>query len=87
QVWGDANWQLFEVVAPTPLAEPNAVVERAEQGALTMRVEKAGRVLIRIPYSPWLSLVDAEGAALDPPRETEESEARPEGEPKTYENV
>src|SRR5690606_39477517 len=57
------------------------------QGAMTMRVEKAGRVLIRIPYSPWLSLGDAEGAALDPPRETEESEARPEGEPKRYENV
>ncbi|MFI2378965.1 MFS transporter [Streptomyces sp. NPDC018964] len=87
QIWGDANWQLFAVEAPTPLAEPNTVVERAEQGEWTLRVEKAGRILIRVPYSPWLGLVDAEGEALEPPRETEESENRPEGEPKTYENV
>jgi hypothetical protein len=87
QVWGDANWQLFRVSDPTPLAEPNAVVDRAEQGEMTLRVRKAGRVLVRIPYSPWLSIVDAEGKSLKPPQETEASEDRPEGEPKTYVNV
>ncbi|MGW0912313.1 MFS transporter [Streptomyces sp. NPDC002784] len=87
QVWGDANWQLFQVLDPAPLAEPNTVVERAEQGEWTMRVSKPGRVLIRIPYSPWLSIVDAEGRKLDPPRETEASEDRPDGEPKAYDNV
>ncbi|WP_461084804.1 MFS transporter [Streptomyces deserti] len=87
QVWGDANWQLFKVTDPTPLAEPNAVVQRAEQGEMTIDVKKAGRVLIRIPYSPWLSVVDADGKSLKPPQETEASKSRPEGEPKTYENV
>ncbi|MGY3202360.1 MFS transporter [Streptomyces sp. TE5632] len=95
QVWGDANWQLFEVSEPTPLAEPNTVVERAEQGEMTMRVEEAGRVLVRIPYSPWLSIVDAEGNKLQPPQETEESKERSDGDgpgdaedvPKTYDNV
>ncbi|MET9864912.1 MFS transporter [Streptomyces sp. NPDC006386] len=87
QVWGDANWQLFKVTAPTPLAEPNAVVERAEQGEMVLRVRKAGRILVRIPYSPWLSIVDAEGKSLKPPQETPESRDRPEGEPKTYVNV
>ncbi|WP_344014618.1 MFS transporter [Streptomyces thermospinosisporus] len=87
QIWGDANWQLFEVIDPTPLAEPNAVVERAEQGEMTMRVEKAGRILVRIPYSPWLSIVDEEGRKLEPPQETEASKNRPEGEPRTFENV
>ncbi|MEV5913485.1 hypothetical protein DMH25_09725 [Streptomyces sp. WAC 01325] len=87
QVWGDANWQLFQVTAPAPLAEPNAVVERAEQGEMTMRVSKPGRVLIRIPYSPWLSIVDADGKKLDPPKETEESQDRPDGEPNSYDNV
>ncbi|AXE86620.1 MFS transporter [Streptomyces sp. Go-475] len=87
QVWGDANWQLFKVTAPTPLAEPNAVVERAEQGEMVLRVKKAGRILVRIPYSPWLSIVDAEGKSLEPPQETPESRDRPEGEPKTYVNV
>ncbi|MEY9992089.1 membrane protein YdbS with pleckstrin-like domain [Streptomyces sp. V4I8] len=87
QVWGDANWQLFQVTAPAPLAEPNAVVERAEQGEMTMRVSKPGRVLIRIPYSPWLGLVDADGKKLDPPQETEAAENRPDGRPKSYANV
>ncbi|MFG2554048.1 MFS transporter [Streptomyces sp. NPDC048581] len=87
QVWGDANWQLFKMIDPAPLAEPNAVVERAEQGEMTMRVSKPGRILIRIPYSPWLSVVDAEGKKLDPPQETEASKNSPDGETKTYDNV
>ncbi|MEU6811818.1 MFS transporter [Streptomyces sp. NPDC046831] len=87
QVWGDANWQLFRVIDPTPLAEPDAVVDRAEQGEMTLEVRRAGRILIRIPYSPWLSLVDEQGRSLKAPQETEESKHRAEDEPKTYENV
>ncbi|GEK00340.1 MULTISPECIES: MFS transporter [unclassified Streptomyces] len=87
QVWGDANWQLFKVTDPSPLAEPNAVVDRAEQGEMTLQVRKPGRILIRIPYSPWLSVVDDEGKSLKPPQETEASKHRDEGTPKTYENV
>ncbi|GAA3980003.1 MFS transporter [Streptomyces sp. NBC_01352] len=87
QIWGDANWQLFRVTDPAPLAEPNAVVERAAQGEMTMQVKKAGRILIRIPYSPWLSIVDAEGNKLKPPQETDASKDRADGTPKTYDNV
>ncbi|MEU8717585.1 MFS transporter [Streptomyces sp. NPDC048663] len=87
QVWGDANWQLFRVTDPTPLAEPDAVVDSAEQGELTIEVRTAGRILIRIPYSPWLSIVDADGKSLKPPQETQASKHRSEGTPKTYTNV
>ncbi|WP_432170078.1 MFS transporter [Streptomyces sp. 1222.5] len=87
QVWGDANWQLFQVTDPAPLAEPNAVVDRAEQGEMTLEVRKAGRILIRIPYSPWLSVVDEQGKSLKPPQETESSKHREQGMPKTYDNV
>ncbi|MFI7344914.1 MFS transporter [Streptomyces sp. NPDC049936] len=87
QVWGDANWQLFQVIDPTPLAEPDAVVQRAEQDEWVIDVQRPGRILIRMPYSPWLSLVDAEGKKLEPPQETEVSKNGPEGTPKTYDNV
>ncbi|MFF0186732.1 MFS transporter [Streptomyces sp. NPDC005244] len=87
QVWGDANWQLFTVTDPAPLAEPHAVVDRAEQGELTIEVKEAGRILIRIPYSPWLSIVDADGKSLKPPQETKASKERAEGTAKTYDNL
>ncbi|MFE4752135.1 MFS transporter [Streptomyces mirabilis] len=87
QIWGDANWQLFSVTDPTPLADPPAVVDRAEQGELTIEVKKAGRVLIRIPYSPWLGLVDAEGKSVKAPQETQKSKHRAEGTPKSYDNL
>ncbi|MHA5050746.1 MFS transporter [Streptomyces sp. SD15] len=87
QIWGDANWQLFAVTDPTPLADPPAVVDRAEQGELTIEVKQAGRVLIRIPYSPWLGLVDAEGKSVQAPQETEASKDRTDGTPKTYDNL
>lgn len=87
QIWGDANWQLFRVTDPTPLAEPNAVVERTEQTELTMKVTVPGRIIVRIPYSPWLSIVDAEGKKLEAPQETDASKDRPDGTPKSYDNV
>ncbi|GAA2240265.1 MFS transporter [Streptomyces ruber] len=88
QIWGDANWQLYEVQDPTPLAEPDAVVELAAQGEMTLDVKEAGRILIRIPYSPWLSLVDEEGEKYEAPQETEKSKNREdESLPKTYDNV
>ncbi|MEU6403063.1 MFS transporter [Streptomyces sp. NPDC046985] len=87
QVWGDADWQLFRVTDPAPLAEPDAVVDRAEQGELTIEVREPGRILIRIPYSPWLSLVDGHGKSLKAPQETLASKHRPEGAPKTFDNV
>ncbi|MFK0169242.1 MFS transporter [Streptomyces sp. NPDC090306] len=88
QVWGDASWQLFEVLDPTPLADPPATVDRAEQGELTVEVKQPGRILIRVPYSPWLGLVDAEGKGVKQPQETEESKNRADQDsPKTYDNV
>ncbi|MEV6122215.1 MFS transporter [Streptomyces sp. NPDC052077] len=87
QIWGDANWQLFRVTDPTPLAEPDAEVRRAEQGEWTIDVREPGRILVRLPYSPWLSLVGPDGKKLQPPQETEESRNAPQGTPKTFDNV
>lgn len=75
-VWSDANWKLFRVLDPVPLADPPATVERAGDDELTIRVQTAGRVLIRIPYSRWLAVVDDEGKSAERPQETEESKKR-----------
>ncbi|MFD7290818.1 MFS transporter [Streptomyces sp. NPDC059863] len=85
QVWGDSNWQLFAVKDPMPLADPPATVDRAGAGELTIHVKSAGRVLIRIPYSPWLGLVDEEGKSVLPPQETPASKADKDG-PNVYTN-
>ncbi|MFF5726527.1 MFS transporter [[Kitasatospora] papulosa] len=89
-VWSDANWKLFRVLDPVPLADPPATVERAGDDELTIRVETAGRVLIRIPYSRWLAVVDDEGKSVERPQETEESKKRSAADseaPKDFTNV
>ncbi|MCF3962907.1 MFS transporter [Streptomyces fuscigenes] len=75
KLWGDANWQLYAVRDPMPMADPPATVDRAGAGEFTIHVKKAGRVLIRIPYSPWLGLVDSDGRSVRPPEETAASKA------------
>ncbi|MGW1225519.1 MFS transporter [Streptomyces sp. NPDC001478] len=75
-IWSDANWRLFAVDSPVPMADPPATVDEAGAGELTIRVKEAGRVLIRIPYSRWLALVDEDGRSLERPQETEASKKR-----------
>ncbi|MGC5343569.1 MFS transporter [Streptomyces sp. DT171] len=88
EIWGDENWQLYAVDRPVPLADPPATVDRAGAGELTIHVKSAGRVLIRIPYSRWLALVDEKGKSLERPQETEESKRREDDStPKTYVNT
>ncbi len=68
RVWGDANWQLFRVARPTELVSGPASVVRAGADRLVVDVKAPGRVLVRIPHSPWLGLVDAEGRPVPPPQ-------------------
>ncbi|MEX2985499.1 MFS transporter [Streptomyces sp. C36] len=75
EIWSDANWRLFEVKDPTPLADPPATVDKVKANEITVTVRSAGVVRVRIPYSPWLALVDEGGKALQPPK------AGPRGEP------
>jgi hypothetical protein len=61
EVWSDRNWRLFEVLAPTPLVDPPAEVPAFEADRVVITMPEAGTVLVRIPYSPWLGLVDEHG--------------------------
>ncbi|MFF7182830.1 MFS transporter [Streptomyces sp. NPDC008121] len=91
QVWSDANWRLYAVEDPTPLAASPADVRRAAAEEVVIRLDAPGRILIRVPYSPWLALVDENGDKIEPPQETEESKRdREESEtelPKVFHNA
>ncbi|MDT3398462.1 MFS transporter [Streptomyces sp. B1866] len=65
--WSDANWRLYEVADPTQIAAPPATVVRAGADELVITVPAEGPVLIRVPYSPWLGLVDEDGDTVKAP--------------------
>ncbi|MER5929517.1 MFS transporter [Streptomyces sp. NPDC002054] len=75
QVWGDANWQLFKVLEPAQLVGGSAQVVRAGADRMVIDVKAPGRVLVKVPHSPWLGLVGPDGKAVVPPQETELSKA------------
>ncbi|GAA2221627.1 MFS transporter [Streptomyces amakusaensis] len=87
RIWSDENWQLFAVRDPQPMADPPAVVQRAAADQVRIKVDKPGKVMIRVPYSPWLGLVDADGEKVRVPEETEESRLREESEPRSFVNL
>ncbi|MEU2722145.1 MFS transporter [Streptomyces smyrnaeus] len=67
EIWSDESWRLFRVKDPVPLVDSSASVERADAESVTVRVRESGRVLVRVPYSPWLGLVDKDGGRVAPP--------------------
>ena len=67
EVWSDADWSLYEVESATPLAGPPALVTEFDATEVVLSVQKPGTVLVRIPYSPWLSLVDLQGEPIEAP--------------------
>ncbi|MFE6776896.1 MFS transporter [Streptomyces sp. NPDC057702] len=68
EMWSNASWKLYAVENPTPVAEPPGKLVIAEPDQLTLTVDEAGPVLIRVPYSPWLGLVDDKGKSIKPPK-------------------
>jgi hypothetical protein len=64
-VWSDGDWQLFRVDSAEPLVAGPARVEHFDAAALDLSVSGPGDVLVRVPWSPWLALVDARGHLLD----------------------
>jgi hypothetical protein len=67
RVWSDPQWTLYRVDAPVPLADPPAAVDRFTAAGLELRLPRAASVVVRIPYSPWLSLVDRDGKRISAP--------------------
>ncbi|MBB6627149.1 MFS transporter [Nocardioides sp. KIGAM211] len=66
-VWSNASWRLYEVRDPAPLADEPAVVTSFDATGVTLYLPRAADVVVRIPDSPWLSLLDGTGSPIAPP--------------------
>jgi len=56
RVWGDADWRVYRVDGTDPLAASPATVRHAGSAALTLTMPRAGSVLLRVAWSPWLAI-------------------------------
>ena len=65
EVWSDPTWTLYEVTTPAPMVRAPATLVRSDAASVTVQMPTAGSTVLRIAWSPWLSIVDAEGRRLD----------------------
>jgi hypothetical protein len=63
-VWSNGDWTLFEVSGTKPLIDEPATVIAFDAAMITISTPEAGTFTLRIPASPWLALVDADGEPL-----------------------
>ncbi|MDJ1134137.1 MFS transporter [Streptomyces iconiensis] len=73
EIWSNDSWRVFRVADPVQMAEPPATVKRADAEGVTVRVREPGPVLVRVPWSPWLGLVDKKGERIEPPDHEDEN--------------
>jgi hypothetical protein len=72
-VWSNASWRLYAVQDPRPLVDAPGQLVSFDSTEVTVRVAYPAKVWVRIPTSPWLTLVDASGHAVSPPKTEEEN--------------
>ncbi|WP_243725851.1 MFS transporter [Actinomadura rubrisoli] len=61
EVWRDPYFRLFRVSNPTPLVDQPAKVKRINSGELVVDVPSRGSTLVRVSWSPWLSVTGGKG--------------------------
>jgi hypothetical protein len=61
EVWSDEDWTVYEVRDPRPLVSRPARVLAFDAAQVTLYTSEPGPVTVRVAYSRWLGLVDAEG--------------------------
>ena len=79
-VWSNQDWRLYQVVDPTPLAAAPATITSFTATEIVVTVPRKANVLLRVPASPWLSVVDPQGHAVPVPKAPDGS---PDGTPAT----
>jgi hypothetical protein len=61
EVWRSPHWRLFAVIAPTPLAQAPAVLERVANDSFTLRAPRAGTFEVRVRFTPYWALAVGHG--------------------------
>lgn len=67
KVWSDTSWTLYAVKDPTPMVASPGRLTELDEAHMTIHAQHAGAIEIRIVYSPWLGLVNAQGALIPAP--------------------
>ncbi|MDX6373187.1 MAG: hypothetical protein QOD98_2175 [Nocardioidaceae bacterium] len=65
RVWSDSTWTLYEVIDPAPMITAPAVLVSWDSAGVTVQMPVAGSTVLRIAWSPWLSIVDENGRRID----------------------
>ncbi len=61
EVWRSRHWRLFEVLSPTPLAQPPSTLQRLGTDFFTLHAPRAGTFEVRVRFTPYWQLVDGRG--------------------------
>ena len=64
EVWHNRNWQLYQVSDPQPLVSGPAQLVKFDAAELVVNLTQPATVTVRIPWSPWLTLVDDQGHTI-----------------------
>jgi hypothetical protein len=66
--WSNAEWRVYEVRDPAPLAQPlgagEATVRRVTHSGFTLDVAKPGRYLVRVAFTPYWSIARGQGCLV-----------------------
>ena len=66
-IWSGAHWRLYAVRAPTPLAQPPAVMQDVGTDSFALSAPRAGSYDVRIRYTPYWSLASGHGCVAEAP--------------------
>jgi len=66
--WSNGDWRVYEVRDPAPLAQPlgagEATVRRVTHSGFTLDVDRPGRFLVRVAFTPYWSIAHGQGCIV-----------------------
>jgi hypothetical protein len=61
EIWRSPHWRLYEVLSPTPLVQPPAVLQRLGRNSFELRAPRAGAFAVRVRFTPYWQLSSGHG--------------------------